>query len=78
MTGEYGVLQQSTSNVVAHGMSSQEEAKYRMWDAEPLDLRDPFIVALEATARRKQEEQNRLQALDRAMGYVAVPSMMVE
>ena len=48
-------LHQSVSNVVAHGMSSSEEAKYRNWDVDPELLQNPFDVAREVEAKRVRE-----------------------
>ena len=78
MPAEYGPFQQSASNTAAHGMSSAEEAKYRLWDADPEYLQDPYDVAREAEARRREAEHDRRRALDHQLGYVTVPSMMVE
>lgn len=49
---------QPETNVIAHGMSSAEEAKYRYWDADPENLQDPFVVATEAEQRKAREQQS--------------------
>lgn len=54
-------LHQHETNVAAHGMSSMEEAKWRLWDADPEMLCDPFesLQALRATEQAKREAEER-------------------
>ena len=62
---------QPETNVVAHGMSSAEEAKYRYWDADPENLQDPFDVAREAEQRKARERQSQ-QDVDMELGRVSL------
>ncbi len=77
-------LHQSVSNVVAHGMSSSEEAKYRNWDVDPELLQDPFDVAQEAEAKRARETEEEARAaasqhyVDLEVGRISVAGMVEE
>lgn len=77
MAAENGALHQAPSNTLAHGMGSHEEAKFRYWDADPEYLVNPFDVARQAAEARQREKERSIRN-DRALGYVAVPSMFVE
>ncbi len=77
MSEQYGVLQQAASNVVAHGMSSAEETKYRYHDADPEDLGSPLDALYELAAKR-QRAAVLSRELNLTMGYVAPDSMMAD
>lgn len=68
---------QSESNVVAHGMSSSEEAKYRYEDVDPELLQDPYDVAREAEHRRAQQakEQQSRHYVDVELGRVSMTGL---
>lgn len=80
MRDGYGILHQDPSNTHARGMSSAEASKYRMWDADPEYLVSPFeaLQALHETVAERQRREERAAAHERALGYIAVPSMVAE